>query len=111
MATVYNDPAARFAEHTRPLTKTRPASPEPDEREVLLAKAAACGNQQLLKGYQERIRALPESGPNLPADASAATDAMISTLTARGQAAPNQYVALGYFSRARTLQQWLDHGR
>jgi hypothetical protein len=106
-----DDPRAKFTAYSKPLTKVHKSSAAPDERVELLAKAAACGDPTLLRGYQQRLRDLPESGPTLPSDASAATDAMISTLTARGQASADQYVALGYFSRARSLQEWLNSGR
>jgi hypothetical protein len=107
----YTDLGAKFNAHSAPLTKAHTTTPKTDERAELLAKAASCGDPMLLKGYQERLRDLPEPGPKLPADASAATSAMVDVLQARGHASPDRYASLGYFSRARSLQEWLDHGQ
>jgi hypothetical protein len=106
-----DDPAARFAAHSKPLTKVHKSNAAPDERAELLAKAAACGDPTLLRGYQERIRELPEPGPKLPTDAAASVAAMVDVLAARGNATQSRELAAGYFGRARSLRQWLDHGR
>jgi hypothetical protein len=51
------------------------------------ARAAAITTTTLqtdLEGYLARARELPESGPKLPADATASVAAMIDVLAARG---------------------------
>jgi hypothetical protein len=106
-----DDPRAKFTAHSAPLTKVHKSNAAADERAELLSKSASCDNPTLLRGYQARLRDLPEPGPKLPSDASAASQAMVDVLQARGHASPDHYASLGYFSRARSLQQWLDHGR
>jgi hypothetical protein len=103
-----DDPRAKFTAHSKPLTKVHKSSAALDERAELLAKSAACGDPMLLKGYQERIRALPEPGPKLPSDASAATEAMIAVLQQRAESTQSRELATGYYSRARTLRAWVD---
>jgi hypothetical protein len=95
------------------LTKVhRSTTPAPSEREQLLAKAAACGDPVLLRGYQARLRQLSESGPaNMPADAREATQAMIEVLQARADATNDRTRALGYRERASSLRQWFDADR
>jgi hypothetical protein len=106
----YTDPAARFAEHSKPLTKVHKSTTgQPAEtRESLLNKAAGCSDPMLVKGYQERARELPEPGPKLPADASAATEAMVEVLRSRAESTQSRELATGYYSRARTLRAWID---
>jgi hypothetical protein len=104
----YTDPIARLNAHSAPLTKVHTTTPKTAERAELLAKAAACSDPMLIKGYQERIRALPEPGPRLPSDASAATEAMIAVLQQRAESTQSRELATGYYSRARTLRAWVD---
>jgi hypothetical protein len=106
-----DDPRAKFTAHSKPLTKVHKSNAAPDERAELLAKAASCGDPTLLRGYQQRLRDLPESGPTLPTDAAASVAAMVDVLAARGNATQSRELAAGYFGRARSLRQWLDHGR
>ncbi len=102
------DPTARFTAHSAPLTKVHKSNAAPDERAELLAKAAACSDPMLIKGYQARARELPEPGCTLPADASAATEAMVEVLRARAESTQSRELATGYYSRARTLRAWID---
>jgi hypothetical protein len=62
----------------------------------------------LIKGYQARARELPEPGSTLPADASAATEAMVEVLRSRAESTQSRELATGYYSRARTLRAWID---
>jgi hypothetical protein len=95
--------------HDQPLTKVhRSTTPAPDERETLLAKAAAASDPALVQGYLQRAREIPESGPKLPADAREATQAMIEVLQARADATNDRTRALGYQNRVRDLRQWFD---
>jgi hypothetical protein len=103
-----DDPRAKFTAHSAPLTKVHKTTPKTDERAELLAKAAACGDPTLLRGYQARLREMPEPGPKLPADASAASEAMIGVLQERAESTQSRELATGYYSRARTLRAWID---
>jgi hypothetical protein len=68
----------------QPLIKPKPQPSHTDERQELLTKAASASDPTLIKGYLARARELPESGPKLPADATASVAAMIDVLAARG---------------------------
>jgi hypothetical protein len=94
----------------QPLTKAhRSTTSAPSGRDQLLSKIAGCGDPMLLKGYQERLRALPETGPvNMPADAREATAAMIEVLENRANATNDPMRQRGYQNRVRDLRQWFD---
>jgi hypothetical protein len=95
----------------QPLIKPKSQPSRTDERQELLNKAASASDPQLVQGYLARAREIPESKPDLPKDAATSVAAMIDVLAARGDATASRELASGYFGRARSLRQWLDHGQ